>query len=114
MHLDVTAENFQQWTIKMDSGFLKSDSRDLSLLPSSQSTNEVSESTNKNRLNDPSQAGEVSISESKILFRPENAAFSVSARELQQQNECWNIELNLSKCCLLPSLNDEYPRKDVY
>ena len=65
-------------------------------------------------MNDPSQAGEVSISESKILFRPENAAFSVSARELQQQNECWNIELNLSKCCLLPSLNDEYLRKAVY
>lgn len=114
LHLDVTAENFQQWTIKMDSGFLKSDSRDLSLLPSSQSANEVSESTNENRLNDPSQTGDASISESKILFRPENAAFSVSARELQQQNECWNIELNLSKCCLLPSLNDEYLRKAVY
>jgi len=98
----------------MDNGFLNNGSPDLSLLPSSQNANEVSKSTNENKLNNHFQIRDISISESKILFRLENGAFSVSAKELQQQSESWNSELNLFRYCLLPSLNDEYLRKAVY
>ncbi|KAH9301392.1 hypothetical protein KI387_012975, partial [Taxus chinensis] len=114
LHLDIIAEKFQKLNMGINGDILKCDSQGLSLLPSVRGVNEIPEFPNKSGLDDPSQSVDINWSGSNTLFKPENTAFYVSAREPNQQNGIWNIELNLSKCCLLPPLNDETLREAIY
>ncbi|XP_057863216.2 uncharacterized protein LOC131071418 [Cryptomeria japonica] len=111
---DITAEKFQKLNMGMNGDILKCCKQGLSLLPVVKNVNELSEFPHKNRLDDPLQSLDINWSESNILVRPNKADFSMSARELNQLNEFWNIELNLSKCFLLPSLNDDSLREAIY
>eukprot|EP01018_Ginkgo_biloba_P002537 Gb_02392 [translate_table: standard] len=112
-HLNVTADHFQKLNIKMDCGFLKFDGQDLSILPGVQGVNDVLELPKQRRLGHPFQTGDIDQSELN-LFRPENAAFSISIKGFRQQKDFWDIELNLSKCCFLPPLNDQHLRDAIF